>query len=149
MDNSITLVRMGGAWSASVRGYRAKLKCWAEAALAATGDAGEAVSIVLAEDAFVHDLNKRYRQKDKPTNVLSFAGAEGTLGDIILACETIKSEAREQGKRFEAHLAHLVVHGILHLRGFDHETEAEASQMEQKEIDILKELGFLNPYALY
>lgn len=106
------------------------------------------ISIVLADDAFVHNLNKQYREKDKPTNVLSFpAGEPGILGDIILAYETLKAEAAAQGKSFDHHLIHLTIHGILHLLGYDHESENEAEIMESMEIRILEFFGVENPYA--
>jgi len=109
------------------------------------------VTIVLADDAEVKRLNKTYRGKNKPTNVLSFP--DGTivdgmhqLGDVILAYETVKAEAAAQGKLFKAHVSHLVIHGILHLLGYDHEIEEEADIMEAFEIQILKRMGVANPY---
>ncbi len=105
------------------------------------------VSIVLADDAFIQNLNKEYRGKDKPTNVLSFPQGEPfSLGDIILARETITREAEDQKKSFDDHLSHLTVHGILHLLGFDHEEESEAEEMEALEIEILEKMGLKNPY---
>jgi probable rRNA maturation factor len=105
------------------------------------------ISIVLADDAFIQDLNKRYRHKDKPTNVLSFPQEDDRhLGDVIFAYETIARESKEQNKSFKDHFMHLIVHGVLHLLGFDHETDKEASEMEKLEIEILKTLGISNPY---
>lgn len=105
------------------------------------------VSVVLANDAFIQELNKTYRGMDKPTNVLSFPQDEDYhLGDIIFALETIEREAVEQSKSFENHLIHLTVHGFLHLFGYDHETDDEAEEMESFEIRILDELGIENPY---
>jgi probable rRNA maturation factor len=113
------------------------------------------VSVVLADDAFVRELNKNYRGKDKPTNVLSFpqiaaqdlaSGLHGALGDIVLALETVRAEAARDGKSFEHHLSHLVVHGLLHLLGLDHENEEEAEEMEALEASILESLGIKNPY---
>lgn len=105
------------------------------------------VSVVLADDAFIQELNKTYRGMDKPTNVLSFPQDEDFhLGDIVFARETIEREATEQSKDFENHLIHLTVHGFLHLLGYDHETEDEATEMESFEIQILDELGIENPY---
>ena len=105
------------------------------------------LSVVLADDAFIQDLNKTYRSKDKPTNVLSFPQDEDfSLGDIILAYETIKREADEQHKSFEAHLTHLCIHGTLHLLGFDHISDKEAEEMEALEIRILAGLNIENPY---
>lgn len=112
-------------------------------------------TIVFSNDAEVRTLNKEWRGQDKPTNVLSFPmtagltipeGEEAPLGDLILAYETVAREASEQGKTLEAHTAHLIVHGILHLLGYDHEDDAEADAMEAKERDILDSLGFADPY---
>jgi probable rRNA maturation factor len=122
------------------------------AVLAALKGAGYAhpteVSIVLSDDAFIQTLNKQWRGKDKPTNVLSFPQDEpGMLGDIIMAYETIAREAREQSKTFNNHAIHLTVHGILHLLGHDHEAgEKEEAEMEALEIRILEGLGIKNPY---
>ena len=106
------------------------------------------VAVVLADDAFVQQLNKDYRGKNAPTNVLSFPNDEqtGELGDIILALETIEREATAQGKKFRDHAAHLLVHGFLHLLGYDHIKDAEAEVMEKKEIKILQKLAIANPY---
>lgn len=105
------------------------------------------ISLVLADDAFVQDLNKTYRHKDKPTNVLSFPQDEDSmLGDIVLAYETIAREAKEQDKSFLDHSIHLVIHGLLHLLGHDHENDAEAEDMEAIEIRVLNILGIKNPY---
>lgn len=105
------------------------------------------LSIVLADNDFIQNLNRQYRGKDKPTNVLSFPQDDHRhLGDIILAYETIIEEATAQKKSFEDHLTHLVIHGFLHLLGYDHETETEAQEMESLEIKILGDLGVKNPY---
>jgi probable rRNA maturation factor len=102
----------------------------------------------------VQDLNRTYRRQDRPTNVLSFVNgaspADGVgprlLGDVILARETVLREARDQGKPVAAHLSHLVVHGLLHLLGFDHEDPPEAAAMEALEVEILAGMGFDDPY---
>jgi len=118
------------------------------------------VSVVLTDDAEVHKLNKEYRGKDKPTNVLSFPQHEDLhdilaandngfeLGDIVLALETIKAEAKEQKKTFKNHAVHLMVHGMLHLCGYDHMTDEQAREMEALEIAVLQELKIKNPYAV-
>jgi probable rRNA maturation factor len=109
------------------------------------------VSIALSSDAEVAVLNAQFRGKAKPTNVLSFPAGFGApagfLGDIILAEETVSREAAEQGTPFAHHVQHLVVHGVLHLLGFDHETAADAERMEALEISVLAELGIANPYT--
>jgi len=112
--------------------------------------------LVLSSDAKVKRLNRDYRGKDKPTNVLSFAALDGgvpprtevwPLGDVILALGVCRQEARVQGKSLEQHLLHLVIHGVLHLLGYDHEVDAEAEHMEGLEITALKRLGVDNPYV--
>ena len=122
------------------------------AAAAAKEGARGAVSLLLGDDASVAALNKQFRGKDGPTNVLSFPPAEGAaapgfLGDIALAAETVAMEAQFQGKRFEHHAAHLVVHGFLHLLGYDHEDSADAERMESRERAILLSIGIEDPYA--
>ncbi|MEZ5972565.1 MAG: rRNA maturation RNase YbeY [Hyphomonadaceae bacterium] len=109
------------------------------------------VSLLLGDDASIAALNKQFRNKVGPTNVLSFTPAQGAepgfLGDIALAAETIVEQAQFQGKRFEHHAAHLVVHGFLHLIGYDHEQPADAEVMEAREREILASLGIDDPYA--
>lgn len=116
------------------------------------------VSILLADDETVRTLNRAWRGQDKPTNVLSFAslddedeprvpGAPLLLGDVILAFETTAREAADQGKPLADHFGHLVVHGVLHLLGYDHEEDAEAEEMEALESSILAALGIPDPYA--
>lgn len=111
------------------------------------------VSILLADDAKVRELNRSYRRKDQPTNVLSFPSEDKTesgarfYGDIALAFETVSREALDEGKRPDAHLSHLVVHGVLHLLGFDHGNERDAEAMEARERKIVTGLGFADPYA--
>lgn len=111
------------------------------------------VACVFVNDATIRDLNAQYRGKDKPTNVLSFAsedellpGMPAVLGDVILSLETICREALEQGKPLRAHTTHMMVHGLLHLLGFDHENDEEAEEMEALEITLLSDLGLPNPY---
>jgi probable rRNA maturation factor len=116
------------------------------------------VSVALLSDAEIRALNKAFRGKDAPTNVLSFptppfaqgAGDDGEprfLGDVALAYETVVSEAESQGKTVVDHAAHLVVHGILHLAGYDHGADAEAERMEEAERVILAEFGVSDPYS--
>lgn len=112
------------------------------------------LSVVLAGDKTLQSLNNEWRKKDKPTNVLSFPSkdisvgetADIMLGDIVISLETTAREATLENKTFEDHLSHLVVHGFLHLFGYDHETDKEANQMESLEARILNELGIDNPY---
>lgn len=109
------------------------------------------VSIALSSDAAVASLNGQYRGKAKPTNVLSFPAGRGApehfLGDIILAEETVEREALQQGIPLTHHVQHLVVHGLLHLLGYDHEAPADAERMEALEISILAKLDIANPYT--
>lgn len=120
--------------------------------------AGAELCVVLTDDATVRDLNRDYRGKDAPTNVLSFAFSDDEdapetpdapvmLGDIFLALETVRREADDQGKPARDHALHLVVHGVLHLLGYDHLTEAEAAGMERLETAILADHGIADPYA--
>lgn len=116
------------------------------------------ISVLLTNDSHIQKLNAQYRNQDKPTNVLSFPCEPLTvgeysslpawciLGDIVLSYSTIAKEALEQEKTLKSHLAHMVVHSILHLLGYDHENPTEATQMESLEIDILQHLKFKNPY---
>ena len=112
------------------------------------------LSLVFTDDAHIRQLNAAWRHKDKSTNVLSFplvavepgAPLPPMLGDIVLACETVGREAEAEGKPFEHHLAHLIVHGFLHLLGYDHETDREAGEMEGIERRILAALAIPDPY---
>lgn len=112
------------------------------------------ICVMLSDDAGVQELNRDWRGKDKPTNVLSFPAAEGDelatsplLGDVVVAYETLAREAAEEGKPFEHHFSHLVVHGTLHVLGFDHMTDAEADMMENLEREVLETLGIPDPYC--
>ncbi len=127
----------------------------AEAALAVTYEADEAfeASVMLTDDAQIRELNRTWRAKDKPTNVLSFPAPEQPglsgprhLGDIALAYETLVRESEEESKELAHHFAHLIVHGVLHLLGYDHEVEAEADIMEGLEVKALATLGIADPY---
>lgn len=123
---------------------RQRLRRWAAAAL--ERDCAVTLRIVDAEEA--RALNRDFRGKDCPTNVLTFVYDEGDVlqGDIALCAPVIAREAREQGKTETAHWAHLVVHGMLHLQGYDHEDDAEAAAMERRETQIVAELGYPDPY---
>jgi probable rRNA maturation factor len=121
----------------------------ARAAVAGAGRRGsKSLTVALADDRRVQQLNARDRRQDKPTNVLSYpSGERGFLGDVVLARQTVRREAREQGKTLSDHAVHLVVHGTLHLLGYDHETgEQQAARMERLERRILKGLGIADPY---
>ena len=125
----------------------------ARAALA-TGTSRCVIDVTLTDDAEQRQLNRTYRGRDAPTNVLAFPQAETAspadmpvlLGDVVLAFETVRREAAEQKKPFTDHLSHLVVHGVLHLLGLDHEKAADAAAMEAREIKILAGLGVPDPY---
>tara|TARA_R110000787_G_scaffold58252_2_gene132930 strand:+ start:372 stop:896 length:525 start_codon:yes stop_codon:yes gene_type:complete len=113
------------------------------------------VSILLTDDAAIAELNLRWRAKTGPTNVLSFPGDDAPfggsggprmLGDIVVAAETLEREAGRDGISLADHLSHLIVHGMLHLRGYDHETEEDAVEMESRETAILARLGVADPY---
>lgn len=116
------------------------------------------LAVMLTDDSGIRTLNQNWRGIDKPTNVLSFPALPPTgarkpgdpprmLGDIAIAYETVRREADEEGKAFDHHLAHLTVHGYLHLVGYDHENDADAEEMESLERDILAHLGIADPYA--
>ena len=106
------------------------------------------LSIMLCDDAMIQQLNAQWRDKDKPTNVLSFPGETGDilLGDIVISMDTVAREAALENKSVEDHVTHLIVHGFLHLFGYDHETDDEAVEMESLETKILGQLGIANPY---
>lgn len=127
----------------------ARFQAWVEAAL--QGQPGGEVTVRIVEEAESAELNGAWRGKPHATNVLSFPLAEpgdtgGLLGDLVICAPVVAREAAAQGKPEEAHWAHLVVHGTLHLLGYDHEIEAEAERMEALEIRILHHLGYPDPY---
>jgi len=126
----------------------------AQAALAACETVGTPdLSVALSNDAELRELNRIWRGKDRPTNVLAFpsgavaAGGRSPLGDIILAFETVALEAERGRVAVSDHLSHLVVHGVLHLLGYDHEKPADARRMEGLEVRVLAGLGIPDPYA--
>lgn len=156
----ITVSVEAGDWSEEDEALCGKV---ARATLTGVDDVPDApmveLSLVLADDDTVQALNRDYRGKDKPTNVLSFAFSDHDdgiapppdaplmLGDVIIARETVAREAEAQKKSFAAHLSHLVAHGVLHLLGYDHVEESDAQRMERTEVFILARLGLSDPYA--
>lgn len=140
------------AWAPRPRDFA----IWAGTALGRRA-AGGALGVRVVGSAESRRLNARYRGKHKPTNVLSFppaplpgrvAGDARPLGDLVICAQVVRSEARGQKKPLKAHWAHLVVHGALHLIGYDHEREPDATRMERREIAVLRRLGFANPYRV-
>lgn len=135
---------------------RSELTVWASTALGRRA-AGREIGVSVVGPAESRRLNAQFRGKDKPTNVLSFPVAElpapagasdepHPLGDLVICPQVLRTEAREQKKSLRAHWAHLVVHGSLHLIGYDHIHDADANRMERREIAVLRRLGFANPY---
>ena len=132
----------------------ALMQKWAEQALMSDVDAQVSLQVVDVDES--QQLNNEYRGKDKPTNVLSFpmdlpaeliAEMEQLmLGDLVVCAQVVAEESQQQNKTTEAHWAHMLVHGMLHLQGYDHIEDDEAEKMEQQEIEILHQLGFENPY---
>jgi probable rRNA maturation factor len=148
----VEIVRHGDAWVGAVTD--AALKQAARAALHAAPALPPRtyqVTLVLTDDGEMRTLNRTWRGKDTPTNVLSFPsgeiGASGFLGDVVLAHETTRKEAGEQGIALQDHVSHLVVHGVLHLLGFDHTEDEAAERMETLERAALAALGIGDPYA--
>jgi probable rRNA maturation factor len=128
-----------------------RLKAWGRAALvgAAHGRDRRELTVRIVGAAESRRLNRRYRNKDKPTNVLSFPSeAPGVLGDLVICAPVVAREAREQGKPAAAHWAHMVVHGVLHLLGFDHIRPDDARVMEGRERAILARLSYPDPYKI-
>ena len=145
-------------WTDGVKEADALCRTAALACYRATASGPAEVSIVLADDGLIRDLNREYRGRDKATNVLSFpsegskeppvsSGAPRMLGDVIVAHETVAAEAVAQGKTLGDHLSHLVVHGMLHLLGYDHEQDTVAEKMEALEVKILAGLDIADPYG--
>ncbi|OMH33715.1 rRNA maturation RNase YbeY [Motiliproteus sp. MSK22-1] len=128
-----------------------QLQCWVEKALSGYRENAE-VTIRIVDSAESQSLNASYRGKDKPTNVLSFPfeAPEGIqidlLGDLVICAPVVETEAGEQNKSTIDHWAHMVIHGILHLLGFDHIDENDAQEMETLEIQLLSDIGIPNPY---
>jgi probable rRNA maturation factor len=149
----LDLARGTRAWAPP----RSRMNTWAAAALGKQGEGREiAVRVVAANES--RALNKMWRGKDKPTNVLSFPAPEQSkrgkpkdmalpLGDLVICAQVVRQEAVRDGKPVEAHWAHMVVHGTLHLAGYDHETgRRQRLRMERREISVLKRFGIGNPY---
>ena len=135
------------------RAMRPLIRRAVDAAAAELSTSAAELAIVLTDDSAIRVLNRKWRGIDAPTNVLSFpadipAGAPPLLGDIVLAYETVAREARRDGKPFAHHVAHLAVHGFLHLCGYDHERDSDAETMEQLERTILRRLDVPDPYRV-
>lgn len=136
-----------GRWPSAER-----IRAWALAALgeaSADGPVAPELVVRVVGDDEIRALNRQYRQQDKVTNVLSFgcdAVNTGLLGDLVISGPVVAREAAEQGKPLEAHFAHMVVHGVLHLLGYDHRHDDEACRMEAREVAILAQLGYADPY---
>ena len=142
---------LDAAWTEALPGVERLVRRAARAAVAGARRArARSLTVALADDKAVRALNARDRKKDKPTNVLSYpSGETAFLGDMILARQTVWREARAQKKSPADHVTHLVVHGTLHLLGYDHETgDVDAERMEALERRILARLGIADPYAL-
>ncbi len=149
--SGITLLVEDPGWRRT-RGLNAQLLRAARAALKAAGFAGKSqLTLLLSSDEKLKTLNRDFRGLGKPTNVLSFPApknGDGYRGDIAIAYGVTRQEAKEAGKRFADHASHLVVHGVLHLAGYDHERDADAKVMEPLEVKILKRLGIADPYQV-
>ena len=132
--------------------HPSELKRWVEEALG-NSFTDASLSVKIVDNDEIQELNEQWRGKDKPTNVLSFPatlpeipGQPRLIGDLVIAAPYVHDEAASQHKNFIDHFAHMVVHGCLHLCGYDHEEDEEARIMEQKEQEIMEALGFPNPY---
>lgn len=146
----LQMQRRVNAWSPS----RRELALWASTA-AGRRAAGRELGLRVVGARESRRLNAHFRGRDQPTNVLSFppprlpraaAGASQPLGDLVICARVLRAEARAQDKTLRAHWAHLIVHGTLHLVGYDHERDADAQRMERREVAVLRRLGFANPY---
>ena len=138
------------AWTAALPDAETLVRIAAQATLDAEGATPEGVTVLLTDDEAVRELNARFREQDKPTNVLSFpapTNPEHFLGDVALAYGVCAHEAAEQGKPLAHHVQHLVAHGVLHLLGYDHIGDDEAEAMEGLERIVLAGLGVPDPYA--
>jgi probable rRNA maturation factor len=132
-----------------------EIQSWADAALEELADDGEPPDLcvrVVDEDES-QSLNSRFRNIDKPTNVLSFSAqvdvpGENILGDVVICAPVVSAEATQQGKCLSDHYAHMVIHGVLHLKGYDHIRQNEAERMETLEIEILERVGVSDPYTV-
>jgi probable rRNA maturation factor len=146
----LDLARGTRAWTPA----RARMNRWAAAALGRRG-AGREIAVRVVGPAESRKLNKQWRGKDQPTNVLSFPAPPlrsgdqlAPLGDLVICADVVRREAERDGKRIAAHWAHMVIHGSLHLAGYDHETgERERIRMERREISVLRSFGIGNPYT--
>jgi probable rRNA maturation factor len=153
----IAVTVLDEAWLVAVPDAVARARRAAEAALAGHGAAADGeLDIALGDDALLQRLNREHRGQDKPTNVLAFPlsspdddpALPALLGDVVIARETVLREAAEQGKNTADHLTHLVVHGTLHVLGYDHDADADAARMEALETAILASLGVADPYVV-
>lgn len=130
-----------------------KIRHWAILALTQGQQHPAEISIKVVTPDDIQQLNRQFRQQNKPTNVIAFPfedtmNTDSTyLGDIAICANIVANEAQAQHKTFDAHFAHMVIHGILHLMGYDHQNDIEAHQMESLEIELLTQLGFANPYG--
>lgn len=150
----VDVLREGRTWAPT----SAEIRSWASAALGRHA-AGAELAVRVVKPARSKRLNSHYRGRNQPTNVLSFPvpplpaaagmrGAARPLGDLVICASVVREEAREQRKAIKAHWAHLVIHGALHLVGYDHEQDQQARRMERREVAVLKRFGITNPYRV-
>lgn len=150
---TIDLTVEAGEWS-KLGAIEALVQRAADSAVSVAAVGGEvAVAVLLTDDAAMREINKDWRDQDKPTNVLSFPAAAHPgmpgprhLGDVVLAWETMEREALDENKTIEAHASHLIVHGVLHCLGYDHESDEQADDMEALEVSALTGIGYDDPY---